>query len=134
MVRIWEDSTPSGKGPVGSHYGALSHGSTDELEEKISMPVGIRGVTNLVNNEQARRLITQTPTQSRIATKRGEAAEQFASSGKQKRVTIDQGVIGDIFDEYRLANFIGSHQDCVGRVLEKVERHHRFDGGTIAAF
>jgi hypothetical protein len=39
---VWENLTPFGKGPVGSHHGTLFLiASTDELEEKIGMAVGI---------------------------------------------------------------------------------------------
>jgi hypothetical protein len=56
------------------------------------------------------------------------------SAGKQHGVAVNDGLVGNILRQGRLADSVGSDQDCVGGVVEEFERHQGFDGGSVAAF
>ena len=49
-------------------------------------------------------------------------------------MTVNDGLVGNILRQGRLADSVGADQDCVGGVVEEFERHQGFDGGLVAAF
>lgn len=77
---------------------------------------------------------TQAPAQCRIAPERAEISEQLAGAGEQHGVACNKSLVGDVLCEHGFADAVGRGQHNVGCIIEKVERHQRFDGGTVAFF
>src|SRR6516225_2871227 len=132
---VGKDLSPFGKGPVGGDDGAgLLIAATDELEQEVGMTVGIGEVADLVDHQEAgSSIVAHAPAQRGVAIECGEIPEQLAGRVEEHGVTVDQRLMRDILGNECLADAIGANQDHIGRVFEEVERHQRFDGGTVAA-
>jgi hypothetical protein len=96
--------------------------------------VGVGEVPDLVDDqERGSGVVSQASAQSGGAVDGGQVAEKLAGVGEQGGVSVEDGLVGDVASERGLSHAIGSDQDGVGGVADKVEPHQRLDGLAITA-
>ena len=99
------------------------------------MAVGVGQITDLIDHQESGGgVVAQAAAQSGVAVEGREIAQQFAGTGKQHGMAVEDRLMGDVLGEHGLADAIGSDQNGVAGVLEEVECHQGLDGGAVAAF
>ena len=118
----------------GDQCAALLVAAVDEFEQQVGVAVGIGQVADLVDDQQARGgVVAQAAAQGRVTVDGGQFAEQLACGGEQHGGPVDEGLVGDVARQHRLADAAGPDEYAVGGLLEEVEGHQRLDGGAVDA-
>ena len=78
--------------------------------------------------------MAQAVSQGSVAVESRQLSQQRAGAGEQSGVSPKDRLMRDVLSDHRFADAIRADQDGVGGVLEKVERHQRFNGGPITVF
>jgi len=106
--------------------------ATDQLEQQVRMPVGVRQVADLVDQQQVRRGIAAQPqAQRRVAVQRRQLAQQLPGGDEQRRMAREHGLVAQVAREQALAQAVGADEDDIGGVGEELQRHQLLDGRTI---
>ena len=105
---VGEGLTPLGEGPVGcDDGGVLLAAAGDDVEQQIGMAVAVGQVSDLVDHQQVLAGVeAQLALEQGVAVEGGEFAEHAGRGGEAHGVALEDGAMGDIGGDGRLADAV----------------------------
>src|SRR5690606_29522781 len=131
--RVREDGGPLLEREVGGEHEALSLVTTaDDLEEEIGVAVIEGEIAELVDDEEALLgVVPEAPLEAATGLLGAEIEEHLRGGGEQHRVPGEDGLMGDVLSDHRLAEALRRDEDDVACRAEEVQADRGLDERAV---
>lgn len=130
---IGEDLAPFSERPVGGDDRGLAFVTPiDDLEQQIGMAGAIGEVADLIDYQDVGAgIVSEASAQRAVAVLCRQIAEHLGGIDEQRAVALHDRLMREVLSDQGFADAIGSDQDDVEGLTDKVQAHQRGDGRLV---
>src|SRR5438128_1125871 len=104
----------------------------DDLEEEVGGARVVAEIADLVDDEESTRgVVVEPPAEPARRLLRAQIEEEFGGGLEEYVVAGEDGGVGDVLRDHRLAEALGRHEHDVARAREEVEPQRGLDRRAV---